>query len=340
MVNKYTGPKVDVKWAKKQKGILLYVPGSYWPKHDLDTEYYKGIVLAYDGLRAGGGPFFTVKLVDEDKDNNIDYLLPWGKICEFADKAKPINKKYDFSTDMVAASGRGKCEVGGTHVRMGSDRSEDFVHRRVAAAVGRGKSEGGVPLVRRGLDRSEEFADRRAAVAAQDFASQSSETDDSGVSRPKLSKMILPATPDATSTATFGRGGRTKETAPQVGVALSAVTGAAKATASSHSPTPIAAAAAAASSAKVPASARGLTATCLGTDAVCNWRFSLVGCKICYSAPKDKCTVKNCENVFHHACCVEAETALFKLDFPERSVFHDNPYEGPMKMLCIKHHPQ
>ena len=72
---------------------------------------------------------------------------------------------------MVAASGRGKCEVGGTHVRMGSDRSKDFVHRRVAAAVGLGKSEGGVPLVRRGLDRSEEFADRRAAVAAQDFAS-------------------------------------------------------------------------------------------------------------------------------------------------------------------------
>ena len=39
-----------------------------------------------------GGPFFTVKMVDEDKDNNIDYLLPWGKICEFANKAKPINK--------------------------------------------------------------------------------------------------------------------------------------------------------------------------------------------------------------------------------------------------------
>ena len=49
-------------------------------------------MLAYDGGRADGGPFFPVKLVF-DKSNDVDYLLLCEKVVEYADKTASTNKE-------------------------------------------------------------------------------------------------------------------------------------------------------------------------------------------------------------------------------------------------------
>ena len=96
MVKSYTGPAVDEKWAHTQKGTKVSIPESYWGSEYKNLKLpYKGVVLVYDRIRADGGPFFPVKLVC-DKDNDVDYLLLWEKIVEYADMTALTNKKCPF----------------------------------------------------------------------------------------------------------------------------------------------------------------------------------------------------------------------------------------------------
>ena len=51
--------------------------------------------MSYNGGRANGGTFFLVKLV-LDKSNDVDYLLLWEKVVEYADKTASTKKSMSF----------------------------------------------------------------------------------------------------------------------------------------------------------------------------------------------------------------------------------------------------
>ena len=72
-----------------------------------DKKPYRGTVLAYYGGRSDGGTFFPVKLVF-DKYNDVDYLLLWEKVVEYANNNASTNKKYILSGNFVTAGGWGK----------------------------------------------------------------------------------------------------------------------------------------------------------------------------------------------------------------------------------------
>ena len=64
-------------------------------------------MLEYDGGRFNSDSFFPVKLV-YDKSDDVDYLLLWEKVVEYADKTASTNKKYLLFGDFVTAGEGGK----------------------------------------------------------------------------------------------------------------------------------------------------------------------------------------------------------------------------------------
>ena len=52
----------------------------------------------------------------------------------------------------------------------------------------------------------------------------------------------------------------------------------------------------------------------------------------------DKWSNKSCNEVFHHACGVMLDTALYNRYYPNRYIASKNPYEYDKKKVCLFYH--
>ena len=131
-------------------------------------------MLEYDGGRFNSDSFFPVKLVF-DKSDDVDYLLLWEKVVEYADKTASTNKKYLLFGDFVTAGGGGNrtCTTAAPSTLSGRG-GKTTITRAVPSKLASERNKKSVPTgglvqvhrnlvgghyFRGGLDRLKEFVD-------------------------------------------------------------------------------------------------------------------------------------------------------------------------------------